>query len=113
MGDRANILIKDGTSKVYLYTHWCGTELPKTLQTALARKLRWDDGQYLARIIFSEMIKDSLTDECGYGISSVVGDGDSRILEVNIQKQTVKVITKTISTYTFKEYLALKEPKWE
>lgn len=89
MGDRANVKIVDRESTVYLYTHWAGSELPSTLQSALARKQRWNDGQYLAKIIFSQMVKDHEDAETGYGISSVCGDGDSRILEVNVEDQTI------------------------
>ena len=55
MGDRGQILIKD--SGVYLYTHWCGYELQGVLKTALERgEERWDDPEYLTRIIFCQML---------------------------------------------------------
>jgi hypothetical protein len=88
MGDRANVKVVDVPSTVYLYTHWAGTELPATLERALARKARWDDGQYLARIIFQEMLSGDES-ELGYGISSTVGDGDDRILVVDVGRQVV------------------------
>ena len=89
MGDRANVLVKDDKSKVYLYTHWSGEELPTTLQIALKRKQRWDDSYYLTRIIFCAMVKGNEDGETGFGISSVVGDGDNRIPRWTSQKQTV------------------------
>lgn len=89
MGDRANVLIKDHGSSVYLYTHWSGTELPQTVAKALARNERWDDGQYLARIIFCEMVKGQESEPTGYGISSVCGDGDDRIVTVDVDTQYV------------------------
>lgn len=89
MGDRSNIIIKSGNSKVYLYTHWGGSELKNVLKKALERgKNRWDDGQYLARIIFCEMIKDDVMGETGFGISSERGDGGSDIL-VSVDNQEV------------------------
>ena len=101
MGDRANIKLVDGDSTVFLYTHWDGSVLPGTLQRALAKKERWDDGQYLARIIFQEMLG---TDEgtTGYGISSIVGDGDDRILTVDISGQTVSARD---AKWSFSDYL--------
>ena len=58
MGDRGNIIVKDGNSEVYLYTHWTGSDLPDVLRSALKRgKSRWNDGPYLARIIFCEIVK--------------------------------------------------------
>ena len=92
MGDRANIKIEaEGEAPIFLYTHWNGYCLPETLQTALARKQRWDDSQYLTRIIFSEMIKADVLDEHGYGISTIVHDGDDRIITVNCVDQTVTI----------------------
>lgn len=95
MGDRANIVIeKDNEAfphEVYLYTHWSGSELPDILRAALVRgRNRWTDGQYLARIIFSEMINGSVMDETGYGISTRPGDGQSNMIYVNVEKQTVR-----------------------
>ncbi len=111
MGDRANVEIKDkdSDSVVYLYTHWDGTELPKTVQKALARKLRWDDSYYLARIVFCEMIKGRIKSETGFGISSVVGDGDDRIITL----ENCEVRINDGLSYTFKDYLNLKNPSWE
>ena len=91
MGDRANVEIKDGDSSVFLYTHWNGTELPETVRAALKRgKSRWDDPQYLARIVFCEMIKNaSLTSETGFGISARVHDGEDRVITLDTKNQTV------------------------
>jgi hypothetical protein len=110
MGDRANVLVRYGNSKVYLYTHWDGTDLPKTVKKALKRgESRWNDGQYLARIIFSEMIKGSVLDLTGYGISSEVGDGDNRIVEVDVNAGVVRWDGKSC---TFRAFIELEEPEW-
>lgn len=75
MGDRGNIIIRDeGAPDLYLYTHWNGSDLPKTLKRALSRKERWEDSAYLARIIFCEMVKGSEADATGFGILDR-GDG--------------------------------------
>lgn len=102
MGDRGNIIVKDMGSEVYLYTHGTGSYLPETLKRALARKQRWDDGPYLARIIFCEMIKGSEADETGFGISSKRGDGGTDIT-VNVDDQTVSRNGK--KTVSFAEYI--------
>ena len=99
MGDRGNIKLvygekDDEYSPIYLYTHWGGSALPGTLAGALERgRERWDDPSYLARIIFSEMIKeegllDSLT---GYGISPYETDNENDIVTVRLDKGTVQV----------------------
>lgn len=96
MGDRANVCIvqhprgnkPDGL--VYLYTHWGGYELPQTVANALIRgKGRWDDESYLARIIFSEMIKDDVLDETGFGISTYQVDNEHPIIVVDCESKTV------------------------
>lgn len=77
--------------------------MPITLQNALIRgKDRWDDVQYLTRIIFSEMIKDDILGTAGYGISSFCGDGDNNIIEVNTDEET---ISYKENTYKFSEYI--------
>ena len=108
MGDRANVNVKgsDDDTGVFLYTHWGGTELPNTLKRALAKKWRWEDDQYLARIIFDEMIGNNKGGETGFGISSYCGDGKSRILVVNIGKQSVSFGDKS---WSFTEYIELPE----
>lgn len=88
MGDRANVKIVDYDSTVFLYTHHNGYKLPNVLKRALARRERWYDGAYLARIIFQEMIGNDKSDS-GFGISSVIGDGDDHVLVVDIKNQTV------------------------
>lgn len=112
MGDRANILIGgsfgDDFRGVYLYTHWGGSELPMTLQSALKKRWRWDDEQYLARIIFCEMVKGDETGETGYGISAVIGDGGKRVLKVDAATQTVTHV-QSGKTWTFTEYCELSE----
>lgn len=105
MGDRANIYIHHGKRKgIYFYTHWSGTDLPETLQNALKRKLRWEDEAYLNRIIFSEMIKDSIEEETGYGISLQKQDGNDRILNVDTEKKTVSIGKKRI--WTFEKFIS-------
>lgn len=90
MGDRGNIVVKSGTEKAWLYSHWGGTDLPVILRDALVRgKGRWDDAPYLARIIFQQMIgkDDGIT---GYGISASVSDNEHPILVVDCGAQTVQ-----------------------
>ena len=112
MGDRANVLVKDGQtdSGVYLYTHWEGTELPKILRDALAKKWRWQDVAYLTRIIFCEMVKGSEGEETGYGISSFVTDGEGRTLTVDTATQTVGVGAKRRS---FADFAAMTDAQCE
>src|SRR5882672_3955030 len=91
MGDRANVaIVQDGSEQmVYLYTHWGGDGLPHTVQKALAKKWRWDDGIYLARIIFDQMINGNQGTETGFGISTSISDNEHPIVVVNPREQKV------------------------
>lgn len=89
MGDRGNVVVQyDNGSEVFLYTHWGRSELKETVADALDRgRDRWNDDSYLARIIFSEMTRDYIEDETGFGISPFITDGD-RTVVINCEKQT-------------------------
>ncbi len=88
MGDRAQVHIVD--ENVWLYTHWDGSQLIETVRAALSKKWRWDDPEYLARIIFDEMVGKNQGKETGFGISSG-GSGDvDLIVSVNCKQQTVE-----------------------
>jgi hypothetical protein len=124
MGDRANVWIRedDKDTGVWLYTHWAGSELPGYLQEALVladEDNRLDDIPYLGRIIFCRMIQGpntdiyeagkGLTQTTGYGISSRLGDGGHRVLEI-IDGKVIWVDfdfnpDKPIRTWTFQEYI--------
>jgi hypothetical protein len=112
MGDRANIIVKssekEGAEQVCLYTHWAGSTLPGTLKTALIRgRERWDDFQYLTRIIFCEMIKrDGLDGLTGYGITQKPWDGSERLIFVAVDEQQVTIGKKK---YSFEDYITSDE----
>jgi hypothetical protein len=90
MGDRGNVILTyEEGGEIYLYTHWGGSELKQTLKDALLRgRDRWDDPSYLARIIFSEMIKDNIDGNTGFGIAPYYGDGGADY-KVNLSKKMV------------------------
>ena len=105
MGDRGQVLIKD--EGVYLYTHWSATELVETVKTALAKRRRWDDPEYLARIIFNEMTKGSEMEETGYGIGSSKRGDIWRLITVDCSNQTISLEDddKVKWTKTFDEFV--------
>ena len=89
MGDRGQVLMVD--EQVYLYTHWGASELVETVRRALARRQRWDDPSYLARIIFCEMMGDDIKGETGFGIDTSEHGDIWRKFSVNCGKQTVAI----------------------
>ena len=104
MGDRGNILIHG----VYLYTHWNGSSIKEILQNVLRRKQRWDDTPYLTRMIFCEMVKEEISEETGYGISTEICDNQYNILKVDCELQKVFEITEdetVVKEWTFDEFI--------
>lgn len=103
MGDRANIIVNDQYDEttpnaVVLYTHWSGTEVPETLKAALARgRERWNDGPYLTRIIFGQMVAHDPMGTTGYGISAQIGDNEHPFLVVDVARQVVVRVTPSAS----------------
>lgn len=100
MGDRGNIFFVDqrdedeGTCEgIYMYAHWAGYDLPQILQDGLKRgENRWDDPQYLPRILFCEMVKDDIEGERGYGLSTVLCDNEHAILRVDPYRQRIDFV---------------------
>lgn len=82
MAARTNIVVENSDkSRVYLYAHGNGDQ---SLRAALVglNSDRVTDPSYLARVIFSNMIKDFLDDEDGYGISARLEDNEAPILVI-------------------------------
>jgi hypothetical protein len=118
MGDRGNIVIEQSdNSRIYLYSHWGGSGLATDLQNALAKRWRWDDEAYLARIIFDVMTDNQHGEETGFGISTTPPDNEYPILVVNCSYQTVRLDGDPYSppvrlpSWTFEEFIALDDPE--
>jgi len=74
MGDRSNAIFLgyDDGYGVGVYTHWCGSTLPRRVASALkASKSRWGDVSYFTRMCICDIIKKSpegIDGETGWGI---------------------------------------------
>lgn len=69
LGTPATINLECNEGTIHIYQHWDGYDIAKTVANALDRgRSRWDDDEYLNRIIFSEVIKDDIDGETGYGL---------------------------------------------
>ena len=86
---QVKLISSEFTIPIYLYQHYDGYELYKIVNNAISRKTRWDDPEYLARIIFSEMIKDHIDDTTGYGIGTDQHCDIDYLVEVDIDNQRV------------------------
>jgi hypothetical protein len=106
MGMRRNIALDyGGERKIYLYTHWGAEHFEDVLRAALVRgRSRWSDPEYLARIIFCEMIRDDVLDTTGYGIAPYVMDDEFPTIEVDLGKRTVAGVP-------FEQFVALNSPR--
>jgi hypothetical protein len=115
MGDRANVaVVQYGKSDemVYLYSHWGGSELPFTVQKALAKRWRWDDGAYLTRIIFDVMTDGQHGTETSFGISTSRQGNEYSIIVVDPKKQSIGFAHEgaepnCYETWKFEEYISL------
>ena len=87
MSTRSQVYMKN--EGIYLYQHMDGSYLAETVQTALSKKWRWDDPEYLTRIIFCEMIKGQEDKETGYGIGTEQHGDIEYLVTVDTEKQTV------------------------
>jgi len=101
MGDRGQVLIKD--TGVYLYTHWGASALEKVVMQAIAKKWRWNDEEYLTRIIFDEMTKGQRDQETGFGIGTGEHGDIWKLVTVNCKDQTVTLRGEDGWTKTFEE----------
>jgi hypothetical protein len=104
MGTRAQCLIED--EGIYLYQHWDGDDLFDKVVKAVngpVGKNRQDDPEYLARIIFCEMVKGCEGRETGYGIGISQHADIEYLVTVNCNEKTIterkiylcEVITRT------------------
>lgn len=92
MATRSNIrLTYPDKNKVVFYQHWDGDNLSDILKAALKRGMgRWNDPAYLARIIFSEMVKDDIDGLTGFGIQTEVHEESWFTLDVDLEDQVVR-----------------------
>lgn len=123
MGDRSNIAIQStydqGTARVYLYSHWSGESIIKSALQGM-KSGRVNDSQYLARVIFQDMLGDD-KGETGYGISARIHDNSYPVLVIDpdaaggpkawFEYEGGEPMTKKISTA---EFVRLVEniPNW-
>ena len=121
MGDRGNVFFVDGKAGkelagIYMYSHWGGGFLPAQVRAALHRgRGRWGDSQYLARIMFCELIQEDVVGETGFGLSTQIGDNEHSIIRVDDASQRVSFHEpgreknpkdKGTASWTYEEYIA-------
>lgn len=94
MGDRVNVVIRteeDAKAAVVLYSHWDGCDVIGKVQKAIARRLRWNDPPYLARMIACEVWRGQESSETGYGLSVKSCDNSHAAVYVDIPAKRVAI----------------------
>lgn len=87
MGARAQVHIKD--TGVYLYTHWGANHIFEDVAEAIEKKWRWDDPEYLTRIIFDCMKRSDIYSETGFGIGTGQHGDIERLVVVDCKTKQV------------------------
>jgi len=101
MGDRAQVKFITEEKDIYFYTHWDASRLEDTVVNALKRGTgRHDDPEYLARIIFCEMVKDSILETTGYGIGFDQHGDVNRVIIVDCDNQDVTFFNGTVKVFS-------------
>ena len=109
MGDRGQDLTKD--EGIHLYTHWAASELGRHVQRAPARRLRWNDPEYLARILFDAMKGGDTDGETGYGIGSSKRGDIWRLITLDCENQKIIIEDhdKVKAEHTFGRFTNLSD----
>ena len=118
MGMRQTVELQFGTKtdqaqqqgSVFIYSHWGGDDdinnspLAQQVRVALKRRERWSDESYLARIIFSEIIKDDIESDAGYGLSPSAWYCDEEYPRI-----VVDLSTEQVNGIPFEKWIAMYE----
>jgi len=108
MSDNADVCIEEHDQDIFLYTHWEGHTLPILVGRVLARRTRWRDAHYLARMVFSEMIAVDLRGDGNFGISTIHRGADYPLLTLHVDRQEVEAECRT-ERVTFAEFVEMRE----
>lgn len=113
---------KTNVDDTWFYTHWSGSEIKQVVQKTLAKQERHDDGPYLSRMMFCEMVKGNEGHSTGFGISTQRVDNEHDIVVVDVPNQKVFTVHEDsllehrlaenpdkVSEWSFEEFIKLTE----
>jgi hypothetical protein len=108
--ESAQVEIVSQIGRVYLYSHEGASSIVKTVFEALSKRKRWDDADYLARIVFCEMIPaECWESDSGYGIGTTLYASTNVLVTIDTERQRVIVqsaLNKHESnSYTFESFI--------
>jgi hypothetical protein len=75
-----------------LYTHSTADDLINVVNNVLSKNVRWDDPDYLARMIFCKMIPvEDWDNENGFGIGTQLYMDIQMLISLDTVHQTIKI----------------------
>lgn len=90
--------------RVYLYTHSHSHKLINDVYTALAARVRWDDPDYLSKIVFCHMIPmECWHDEVGYGIGTLLYADVDLLVSLDVPKQIITITSALDKEFRYRK----------
>jgi hypothetical protein len=87
---QVEIIGPDG--RVYLYTHRTAHTLVSEVYDALSQQKRWDDPDYLSKMVFCRMIPlECWKEETGFGIGTQLYADVNLLVTLDTVKQTITI----------------------
>jgi hypothetical protein len=98
---------------VFLYTHNLAHNLVHVVRNVLEKKMRWNDPDYLARMLFCEMVPEELWySDKGFGIGTEMYVDVKYIISIKTQIFTITLQERSEddgifrgTNYTFEDFL--------
>lgn len=108
--DSAQVEIISSSGRVYLYSHSDAASITKVVHEALSKRKRWDDPDYLARMIFCEMVPSEFWEsDSGYGIGNLLYTSTNVLVSVDVVRQKIIVQSALnkheLHSYTFESFV--------
>jgi hypothetical protein len=95
--------IIDSFGRVYLYTHSHGKTLVSDVYEALNTRKRWDDADYLAKIVFCHMLPvECWKDDKGFGIGTQLYVDVDMLISLDTQDQTITITSSSDKGFYYK-----------
>jgi hypothetical protein len=88
--------------RVYLYTHSHSDKLISDVYAALKKGVRWDDADYLAKMVFCHMLPlECWQDEIGFGIGTTLYADIDLLVTLDTTKQVISVTSTLDKSYRY------------
>lgn len=109
MGTRGQVCIRGEHGDVYLYRHYDAKKLLNEVHAALSHKIRWNDSDFLATIIFQEMVPADNEKGYNFGICTHKHSDIDLLLVVDCFDQVVIIDKKPVNVkIPFDQYIKAK-----